>query len=168
MAYRDKELAEMTREDYEYRKELLRPYEDKLFGLKDDSSIIDNARDQLGTIEERGTEQVDRQMSRYGSARTGAQALAADRNLDLASAATGTDLMNNATIAQEEANLGVLGTLVAGGRRKQKSAIAGLGDVAGMESQRIAAGQQAAANWRAQRNQTIGTLATFAGFAMGL
>ena len=168
MAYRDEELANMTREDYEYRRGLLKPLEDELFGMKDDTSIIDNAREQVGTIQERGTEQIDRQMSRYGTTRTGAQAVAADRSLGLATAQTGTDLMNNATIDQEERNLGVLGTLVAGGRRKQQGALAGLGDVAGMESQRIAAGNQARGEWRAQRNQTIGTLATFAGFAMGM
>ena len=168
MATRDEELAALTREDYEYRKSLLQPYEDKLFGMKDDTSIIDNAREQVAMIADRGTAQTDRTMSRYGTQRRGAQAKAAERNLALDVANTGSDIMNNAIISQEEQNLGVLGTLVAGGRRKQKNAFAGLGDVAGMESQRIATGQAAASQWRAQRNQTLGTLATFAGFAMGM
>jgi hypothetical protein len=168
MATRDEELAALTREDYEYRKDLLREYEDQMFGLKDDTSIIDNARDQVSTIAERGSDQIDRNMSRYGTQRRGAQAVAADRNLQLGTASTGTDLLNNATIAQEEANLGALGNLVSQGRRRQKNALAGLGDVAGMESQRIAAGQAAQQQYRAQRNQTLGTIATFAGFAMGL
>jgi hypothetical protein len=168
MAVRDEELAALTREDYEYRKELMKPYEDQLFGLKDDTSIIDNAREVVGTIGDRGTEQTNRNMSRYGTQRVGAQALAADRNTSLSAARTGTDVLNNALVAQEEANLGVLGTLISNGRNRQKNALAGLGDVAGMESQRIAAGQAAQANYRAQRNQTLGTVATFAGFAMGL
>jgi len=168
MATRDEELANLTREDYEYRKSLLQPYEDMLMGLKDDTSIIDNARETVGTIATRGQDQTDRNMSRYGAQRVGAQALAADRNTQLAAANTGTDILNNATIAQEEANQGVLGTLVSQGRRRQKNALAGLGDVASMESQRIAAGQAAQAQYRQQRNQTLGTIATFAGFAMGL
>ena len=168
MATRDEQLAELTREDYEYRKNLLSEYEDQMFGMKDDTSILDNAREQVGSIAARGTDQRDRSLSRYGTQMRGAQAVAADRNLQLDAAQTGTDLLNNATIAQEEANLGVLGNLVAGGRRRQKNALAGLGDVASMESQRIAAGQAAQQQYRAQRNQTLGTLATFAGFAMGL
>lgn len=168
MATRDEELARLTREDYDYRKDLLSQYEDMMMGLKDDTSIIDNARDQAGNIATRGTAQTDRMMSRYGTQRQGASALAADRNVQLDAANTGTDLINNATIDQEELNYGILGNLVAGGRRRQKGALQGLGDVAGMESQRIAAGQQAQANWRNQRNQTIGTIATLAGFAVGL
>ena len=168
MAYRDQEFANMTREDYERRRKLLGPLEDKLFGLKDDTSIIDNAREQVAAIETRGSDQVDRQLSRYGTQRVGAQAFAADRNLDLATAQTGTDLLNNATIAQEDANLGLLNTLVAQGQRKNKMAQTGLGDVAAMESRRISAGNTARANYRQARNQTLGTLATFAGFAMGL
>lgn len=168
MATRDEELAALTREDYEYRKKFLREYEDQMFGLKDDTSIIDNAREQAGNIASRGQDQTARNMSRYGTQQVGAQAMAANRNMQLDASQTGSDLLNNAQIAQEEANLGVLGNLVSSGRRRQKNALAGLGDVAGMESQRIAAGQQAQANWRNQRNQTLGTMATLAGFALGI
>lgn len=168
MATRDEQLARLTREDYDYRKKLLEQYEGELLSMRNDTSIIDNAREQAGNIASRGQEQIERNMSRYGAQQAGAQAMAADRNMQLAASQTSSDLINNAQIAQEEANLGVLGNLVSSGRRRQKNALAGLGDVAGMESQRIAAGQTAQANYRNQRNQTIGTMATLAGFALGI
>lgn len=167
MAYRDKEFADITRKDYERRKKVLEGIEEELFAEKDDTSIIDNAREQIGMIEERGRAQTDRDFSRYGISLAGAQAKAADRNLGLATARTGSDLMNNATIAQEGANQSVLQALVATGRNEQKNALGQLSSVAGMESQRIAAGQQAAAQARNQRNQMLGTMASLGMFAVG-
>lgn len=168
MATRDEELAKLTREDYEQRKELLAKYDDILFGMEGDTSLVDNAREQIGAIAERGVAQTNRNLDRYGVAKTGAQAIQNERSLALGSARAGTNIMNNATIAQEELNQGVLGNLVAAGRREQQGAFQGLGSVANMESQRIAQGQQAALARQQQRNQMLGTVATFAGFAMGM
>ena len=79
MALRDEELAKLTREDYEKRKELLEKYDDVLFGMEGDTSLVDNAVEQAGQIGARGAEQTDRNLSRFGVAKTGAQAKAANR-----------------------------------------------------------------------------------------
>ena len=168
MSVRDKELAKLTREDYEKRKELLEKYDDVLFGMEGDTSLVDNAVEQAGQIVDRGAEQADRNLSRFGVAKTGAQAKAAERALGLGAATTGTNVINNARIAQEEINQGVLGNLVAMGRREQQGAFQGLGSVANMEAARIQQGQNAALARQQQRNQMLGTVATFAGFAIGM
>jgi len=179
LSYAKEDLARLTREDYEYRKKLLEPYEGELRDLASDTSIVDDAQERAGSIAERGLGQTDRMLSRYGAGRTGAQANMSSRNALLSQARTGTNMINNAQDQQTALQYNMLGQGVASGRRRLNNALGMLGDSAGMASERQSAYQNALAQnqaahnnamnqYRSNRNSTYAAIAGIGAFALGI
>lgn len=163
MAVKD-DLARLTREDYEYRKKLLEPYEAELRDLASDTSIVGNAREDAGQIAERGTAQTSRMLSRYGAQQTGAAARMSQLGANLAEARTGTNMINNAQDQQDTLRFNVLGQGVAAGRRRLNNALGMMGDSANMASSRQAAFNSANQQYRANQWSTGAALAGAAAF----
>lgn len=147
MAVKD-DLARVTREDFDYRRDLLKPYEEELRSIVDDNSIVEDAQSRAGNIAERGLGQTDRMLSRYGGQRTGAQALASNRNASLTQARAGTNMINNARDTQETLQFNALGAGVAAGRRRLSNGLSMMGDSAGMAADRSAAYNSAMQGYR--------------------
>lgn len=156
------DLARLTREDYEYRKQLLEPYEEGLRDLIDDETIVNDARERADMISSRGTEQTDRMLSRYGAQRTGAAARSAQLGASLDQARTGTNMINNAQDMQDTLQYNLLGQGVAQGRRRLNNALGMMGDSAGMASSRKSSYNNAMQQYR--QNQ-FGTAAAALGAA---
>jgi len=162
------DLARLTREDYEYRKQLLAPYEEELRDLADDNSLVEDAEKRAASIASRGAAQTNRMLGRYGVQRTGAVARAANRGAQLSQARTGTSMVNNARDMQDTLQFNALGQGVAQGRRRLNNAFAMLGDSAGMASNRQGAYNSAMQQYRANRNSTIASGLGLAAFAFGI
>ena len=163
------DLAKLTREDYDYRKSLLEPYEQQLRDLVDSNVIVDDAKERASKIQALGTAQVGRDMSRYGIQATGAGAQRQALATNLGQARSGTNMINNAYDAQDTLKYNVLGDGVAQGRRSLTNALGMMGDSAGMASNRMAAYNVArqnasATNW-SNFAAGAGALAGYAGYA---
>lgn len=162
------DLARVTREDFDYRQELLKPYEEELRSLVDNNAIVEDAQSRAGNIAERGLGQTDRMLSRYGGKRTGAQARASNRNASLTQARAGTNMINNARDTQETLQFNALGAGVAAGRRRLSNGLNMMGDSAGMAANRSAAYNSAMQGYKQNQWGTISGLAGLAGFGMAM
>lgn len=162
------DLARVTREDYEYRKELLEPYEAELMAMVDSNAIVDDAKERAGNIASRGLGQTDRMLSRYGANRSGAAARAATRGANLTQATAGTNMINNAYDAQDAMQFNVLGQGVGFGRRNLNNGLSMMGDSAGQAANRSAAYNSAMQQYKQNQYGTISGLAGLAGFGLAM
>lgn len=162
-------LSEMTRDDYEYLKSTLEPYQQQALDMVNSNAMVDRATDQAGNLAARGTAQNDRMASRYGAASGGAAAIASDRNALLNQSRIGTGMINDATEAQTNMKMAALGQAVGTGRRLATNAFSMVGDSAKMASGRQQAYNQAlqqhsANKWGAVSGLAgLGTMAVMGG-----
>lgn len=165
----DKLLANFTRSDYEARQDLLKPYMDDLMALKDDTSIIENAQTQVDRMGPAAQAQLQRQQSRYGvSPQSGAVQRATNSAAELGLARATENIANNAIQAQETANYNALGDYLGYGRRRQTSALQGLGDFNMDAANRNAAYQNALTSNNASNMSMVLGGATALGGALAL
>ena len=153
----------MTRDDYlDYVKDF-RGFENELLDkASSDTSLIDQARDDIGTAGTLSAGVNQRNLSRYGAALTPAQQQQQGRSLERANTLGGVQSMNDARIQQKEQNTRLMSDLINIGQGVNRSSLSMMGSAAQDATQRKNAYTQAKAASKAQTMSTIGGLAMLA------
>jgi hypothetical protein len=159
----DAAFAKMTRDDYlDYVKDF-RGFENELLDkASSDTSLIDQARDDIGTAGTLSAGVNQRNLSRYGAALTPAQQQQQGRSLERANTLGGVQSMNDARIQQKEQNTRLMSDLINIGQGVNRSSLSMMGSAAQDATQRKNAYTQAKAASKAQTMSTIGGLAMLA------
>jgi len=159
----DAAFAKMTRDDYlDYVKDY-RDFENELLDkASSDTSLIDQARDDIGTAGTLSAGVNQRNLSRYGVALTPAQQQQQGRSLERANTLGGVQSMNDARIQQKEQNTRLMSDLINIGQGVNRSSLSAMGSAAQDATQRKNAYTQAKAASKAQTMSTIGGLAMLA------
>jgi len=147
----EKVYADITRQDYENYLRDFRGFEERLIAAREDTSLIDRAREDAikQTQIARGVQQ--RNIERYGGAGLSAmqrqeqeRALQRGGQLNLAGG------LNTALIQQREINQQTLADLINIGQGVNRSSLQGLGDASSMAANRQAAYKNAKAQHTSQ------------------
>jgi len=154
--------SQVTRQQFEDYKKLVQPEEDKLVQLTTDTSIIDSASDRATNASNVQEGITQRNIERYGSELTPAQRLELSKQQNRNRTLTDISAQNFAQRDQMQRNLNNLLTLGNTGVQQQMRGNQMLGIASGNEASRQAAFKQDQANSRAQRANTIGTVAMLA------
>lgn len=161
----DQAFADITRNEYLDFINNYGDFENDLIAQsQNDTSLIDQAREDVASASEltRGISQ--RNMSRYGGQLTPAQRQQMDRRLKQSNTLGGLQSVNDARIAQREANTGLLTELINIGQGVNETSQNQLGQSAANASARNQAYQNARAQSRANTYSTIGSLGAAALF----
>ena len=159
----DQTYANITRQEYE---DFIAKYsdfeEDAIQKSQTDTSLIDQARIDAPKAAEltRGIQQ--RNISRYGGQLTNAQNQQMERALASGSTLGGIQSVNDARIAQDEANTRLLSDLINIGQGVNRASQSQLGTSAQNATQLKNAYQQAKAQSKAQTYSTVGQLGSMA------
>lgn len=160
-------FAQITRNEYLDYVSNYRDFEEDLIDqAQNDTSLIDQAREDVGVAQGLASGISRRNAERYGAALTPAQRQQQERQLQRANTLGGVQSVNDARIAQREANTALLSDLINIGQGVNRASQSQLGSAAADATQRNNAYTQAKAQSRAQTYSTIGGLASAAIFAM--
>jgi len=162
----DKMYAGITQKEFnDYIKDY-RGFEDELIAKsQSDTSLIDQASDDALQARKNAAGMARRNAQRYGAGYTPAQLQEARRSLQRASSLGSADALNNARIAQREANTALLSDLINIGQGVNRSSLNQLGSAAQDAQSRRQAFEAAKASSKAQTYSSIGSLASAAIFA---
>jgi len=162
----DKAYADITRQEY---LDYVTNYRDFELGLLDkaqnDTSLIDQAKEDRQNASALTAGMAERNRSRYGAALTPVQQQQQDRRLQLGNTLGGIQAVSDAKIAQRESNTQMLSDLINIGQGVNRSSQQQLGQSAANKTQLDNACRQAKANSRAQTYSTLGSLGAMAIFA---
>lgn len=154
--------SQVTRQQFEDYKRIVQPEEDKLLQLTTDTSIIDSASDRAATAANVQEGITQRNIERYGSELTPAQRLELSKQQNRNRTLTDISAQNFAQRDQMQQNLNRLLTIGNTGVIQQQRGNQMLGIASGNEAARESGYKQDQANSRAQRANTIGTVAMLA------
>ena len=156
-------FAAMTRNDYLDYVANYRDFEENLLDrAQNDTSLIDQAREDTKTAQGLMQGVSDRNASRYGVSLTPAQLQQQKMSLGRANTLGGVEAMNNSRIAQKEANQGALSDLINIGQGDNRSSLSQMGSAAANHTQRQNAYESAKAASKAQTYSTLGSLGSMA------
>jgi hypothetical protein len=159
----DKTYAQITRNEYLDYVENYRDFEEQLIEqAQNDTSLIDQAREDITVAQGIAKGVSDRNRQRYGASLTPAQLQQRDARLQRANTLGGIQAVNDARIAQREANTRLLGDLINIGQGVNRSSLDQMGSAAADATQRKNAYQAAKAQSKAQTYSTIGSLGAMA------
>jgi len=162
----DKVYADITRNDYiDYVKNYREFEEDLLDRAQNDTSLIDGAYENATNAQGLMAGVADRNAARYGVNLTPAQRQQQERGLTRANNLGLAQSVNDARIAQKEANQSAIGDLINIGQGVNRSSLSQMQGAAQSATQRKNAYDQAKAASKAQTYSTIGGLASAAIFA---
>lgn len=162
----DAAFAQITRNEYiDYVNNYRQFEEDLLDRAQNDTSLIDDARTNAQNAQGLMSGIADRNAARYGVNLTPAQRQEQSRGLDRANNLGLAQSVNDARIAQREANQGVISDLINIGQGINRSSLGQMQGAAQSATQRNNAFTQAKAASKAQTYSTIGSLASAAIFA---
>jgi hypothetical protein len=160
-------FANMTRQEYLDYIQNYRGFEEQLIQkAQTDTSLIDQAREDVQVAQGLTAGIADRNVQRYGAALTPAQRQQQERTLQRANTLGGVQSVNDARLAQREANTTLLSDLINIGQGVNRSSQSQLGSAAADATQRKNAYTQAKAASKAQTYSTIGSLGAAAIIAM--
>ena len=158
----DKTLANVARSQHESYIRNFREFEDALIASRDDTSLIDAAKKDAPEQARIAKEVAERQRSRYGLQQTAVEARETERALKRGEAINLAGGVNNARLAQRDANRRLLGDLINIGQGVNRSSLSQLGTAAENATARKNAYTQAKAGHKAQTAQMIGSLGSMA------
>lgn len=159
----DQAYANITRNEYLDYVSNYRGFEEDLISqAQNDTSLIDQAREDVGVAQGLASGISARNAQRYGASLTPAQMQQQERQLQRANTLGGVQSVNDARIAQREANTQLLGDLINIGQGVNRSSQNQLGSAAADATQRNNAYSQAKANSRANTYSTLGSLGAMA------
>lgn len=163
----ERAYADMTRQEYLDYIQNYRGFEEQLIQkAQTDTSLIDQAREDVQVAQGLTAGIADRNAQRYGAALTPAQRQQQELTLQRANTLGGVQSINDARIAQREANTTLLSDLINIGQGVNRSSQSQLGSAAADATQRKNAYTQAKAASKAQTYSTIGSLGAAAIIAM--
>ena len=155
--------AQITRNEYLDYQANYRQFEDQLIErAQNDTSLIDQAREDVEVAQGLAAGISARNASRYGASLTPAQMQQQERQLQRANTLGGIQSVNDARIAQREANTRLMSDLINIGQGVNRSSQNQLGSAAADATQRKNAYEAARAQSRAQTYSTIGSLGAMA------
>lgn len=159
--------ANLTRQEYLDYMQNYRGFEEQLLQkAQTDTSLIDQARTDVQVAQGLTAGIADRNAQRYGAALTPAQRQQQSLTLQRANTLGGVQSINDARIAQREANTALLSDLINIGQGVNRASQQQLGSAAADATQRQNAYTQAKAASKAQTYSTIGSLGAMAIFAL--
>jgi hypothetical protein len=159
-------FADITRQDYDDYLNNFRAFEKRLLDATNDTSIIDNARENAPKQSKLAAGVAKRNAERYGGGGlSNVQKLEQQRAQQRGGKLNLAGSVNNARIQQRQVNQSMLQELIGIGQGVNSNAMQGLGDAAGMASQRRNAYGQAKANYSSQMTG-LGTTMLLAAFGV--
>jgi glutamate mutase epsilon subunit len=159
----EKAYAELTRQEYLDYIANYRNFEEQLINkAQTDTSLIDQAREDVGVAQTLTQGVANRNAQRYGVALTPAQIQQQQLRLQRANTLGGVQAINDARIAQRESNTQLLADLINIGQGVNRSSQQQLGSAAADATQRRNAYTQAKAASKANTYATVGSLASAA------
>jgi hypothetical protein len=165
----DKAFADLTRKEYE---DFIANYGDfemeMIAKSQTDTSIIDQARDDTATAAKLTREVQQRNLQRYGGQLTGAQQQEMNRALQRGNTLGSIQSMNDARIAQDEANTRLLSDLINIGQGVNRTSQSQLGQSAQNATNLKNAYTQAKAQSKANTYNTVSSLAATAIIALAI
>lgn len=165
----DKAYADLTRREYQDFVANYGGFEDQLLmKAQTDTSLIDQAREDIGSAQAL-TEGIQRRnIERYGGQLTRAQSQEMDRALQRGNTLGGIQAMNDARIQQKETNQALLSDLINIGQGVNRASQSQLGQSAANAVALKNQYQQAKAQSKASTYQAVGSLATAAILAFAI
>jgi hypothetical protein len=155
----DQIYADITRQQYDDFIKNFGGLESSLIARSNnDTSLIDKARVDSGKAAGIATGIADRNASRYGVGMTPDMLQARNANIQHSSALGSSDAINNAQLAQYDANMSLQDKLIDIGLGVNTSALSGLGTVANLGTQRDTAYNNAKAQSKINMWGTIGSI----------
>lgn len=162
-------MANISRNQYEWYRQNFDNFEQGLLDrASNDTSLIDNARENAEIGDRVGRDVAARNASRYGVALTGAQKNAQQRGFSLTNALNTTDALNNATLQQTDLNEGLRSGLINIGQGLNAESMSNLSSAAASQSQRENAYENARTNASNQQRSTLTSLAGLGIMALAL
>jgi len=159
----DAAYSNITRQEYLDYVNNYSGFEDDLINqAQNDTSLIDSAREDAASASALVAGVADRNVQRYGAALTPAQMQQQQRALQRGSTLGATQSVNDARIAQREANTALMSDLINIGQGVNRSSQNQMGSAAADATQRKNAYTQAKAASKAQTYSTVGSLASSA------
>jgi hypothetical protein len=165
----DKTYADITRREYEDYINNYRQFElDLIDQAQNDTSLIDQAREDSVNAAGITSGIAERNLQRYGANVTPAQQQEMSRSLQRSNTLGGIQSVNDARIAQREANTAILSDLINIGQGVNRSSQGQLGTSAANAAARQQAYESARAASKAQTYSTIGSLGSMAIMALAI
>jgi len=159
-------LANMTRADYNYYLQNIRPRELELIDrAQNDTSLIDQAKEDRNMSAGLLSGVEERNRSRYGAALTPAQLQQQQKSIERETTLAGAGGVNNARVAQKDANRGLMADLINIGQGVNRASMQGLSGAAQNQANRNTAYENAKSAYKAQTTNMIGTMGAAAIFA---
>ena len=160
----EKVYSDISRQDYENYLSNFRDFEERLISAKDDTSLIEQSREDALKQSQIAREVQQRNVERYGGAGLSAvqqqeQQRAMQRGTQLNLAGN----LNTALIQQREVNQRTLADLINIGQGVNRNALQGLGEASSMAANRAAAYNNAKAQ---HKSNMIGLGGSLAGAAL--
>jgi len=161
----EKTLANISQADYDNYLKNIQPLELQLLDkAKNDTSLIDQAVEDRDRSNALMTGIANRNANRYGAALTPAQLQQQARQLQMGTTLAGVQGVNDARVAQKDANRALMADLIDIGQGVNRSSLASLGNAAQAAAQRESAYKAAKAQHKAQTYSMLGGLAAAAIF----
>jgi len=165
----EKVYADITRQDYENYLRDFGGFEERLIAARDDTSLIDQAREDTLKQSEIARQIQQRNIERYGGAGLSmAQRQEQQRALQRGGQLNLAGGLNNALIQQREINQKTLADLINIGQGVNRSSLQGLGDASAMAANREAAYKNAKAQHTSNMMGMGAGLASAAIIAFGI
>jgi hypothetical protein len=165
----EKAFAELTRQEYLDYVANYRPFEEQLINKAlTDRTLIDTARKDVGLASTLSKGVAERNAQRYGVALSPEMRQQQELRLQRANTLGGVQAVNDAKIAQREANTKLLSDLINIGQGVNRSSQQQLGQAAADATARNNQYTQAKAAQKAQTYSTIGSLASMAILAFAI
>lgn len=153
----DKTMADVAQGQYERYISGYRNFEEALIAARNDTSLIDAAREDAPEQARIASEAAARNRSRFGLTQTAVQARETQRAEQRGAAINLAGGLNNARLAQRDANKRLLGDLINIGQGVNRSSLSQLGAAGENAVARKNAYQQARAQHKAQTWQMVGS-----------
>ena len=152
-------LANITQADYSNYLRDIQPTELELIDkAQNDTSLIDQAVKDRENSNQLMQGVVDRNADRYGAALTPAQMEQQKRSLAMGTTLGGIQGVNDARIAQKDANRALMADLIDIGQGVNRASLGSLGNAASAAASRESAYKNARAQNKAQTYSMLGTL----------
>ena len=155
----DKAYADITRQEYlDYVTQYGGFEEGLIERAQNDTSLIDQAREDVAVAQDIAAGVADRNVRRYGTSLTPAQIREQERRLQRANTLGGIQSVNDARIMQQEANTRLLADLINIGQGVNRTSQQQLGSAAADATNRKSAYEMAKAQSKANTYATMGSL----------
>ena len=143
--------AQITRRDYDRYMRDFRPFEERLLESRNDTSLVDRARDDSANQSRLAAGVRQRNLERYGGSGLSAAQLQEQERAQQRSQSLGTvGALNNSRLAQREINQSTLADLINIGQGVNRSSLSNMSNAASMANQRYNAYKNAKAQHSSQ------------------